>query len=136
MSSQNNTGIPLSHAPDGVGYRLLELPPELLSLLESDDPLTLTLESSPTVGLLRTPGKTYSLRQKNTSNALMLLSVAEEAPPASSGGELAEISQVGVHVIATMHETVELVPEAAGGDSAAPAAPARGKWHERFGRGR
>jgi sister chromatid cohesion protein DCC1 len=37
MSSQDNTGIPLSHAPDGVGYKLLELPPELLSLLEADD---------------------------------------------------------------------------------------------------
>lgn len=38
MSSQQNAGIPLTHAPDGVGYKLLELPPELLALLESDDP--------------------------------------------------------------------------------------------------
>lgn len=33
-----NVGIPLAHAPDGAGYRLLELPPELLTLLESEDP--------------------------------------------------------------------------------------------------
>ena len=45
-SSQSNTttsptprmaGIPLSHAPDGVGYKLLELPAELVELIESDD---------------------------------------------------------------------------------------------------
>ena len=35
---QDKTGIPLAHAPDGAGYKLLELPPELLTLLESDDP--------------------------------------------------------------------------------------------------
>jgi len=39
MSSQSN-GIPLTHAPDGTGYKLLELPPELLELLESQDPPT------------------------------------------------------------------------------------------------
>lgn len=38
MSSQGNTGIPLFHAADGAGYKLLELPPELLELLESNDP--------------------------------------------------------------------------------------------------
>lgn len=38
MSSQKDTGIPLVHAPDGKGYKLLELPPELLALLESDRP--------------------------------------------------------------------------------------------------
>ena len=37
MASQGDNGIPLSHAPDGRGYRLLELPPELVSLLEADD---------------------------------------------------------------------------------------------------
>lgn len=38
MSSQNDTGIPLTHAIDGIGYKLLELPAELLALLESEDP--------------------------------------------------------------------------------------------------
>lgn len=38
MSTQLNAGIPLSHAPDGVGYKLLELPPELVELLESENP--------------------------------------------------------------------------------------------------
>lgn len=38
MSSQGIGGIPVCHAPDGTGYKLLELPPELLELLESQDP--------------------------------------------------------------------------------------------------
>jgi hypothetical protein len=38
MSTQENKGIPLSHAPDGVSYKLLELPPELVALLEGDTP--------------------------------------------------------------------------------------------------
>ncbi len=40
MSTVNQPGIPLSHAPDGTGYKLLELPPELLELLEGPDPPT------------------------------------------------------------------------------------------------
>ena len=35
MPSQIGSGIPVIHAPDGVGYRLMELPPELLGALES-----------------------------------------------------------------------------------------------------
>jgi sister chromatid cohesion protein DCC1 len=38
MSSQNDAGVPLVHAPDDVGYKLLELPPELVELLESENP--------------------------------------------------------------------------------------------------
>ena len=37
MSSQSDSGIPLLHAPSGVGYRLIELPAELVSLMESDN---------------------------------------------------------------------------------------------------
>ncbi|KAK1755595.1 hypothetical protein QBC47DRAFT_380741 [Echria macrotheca] len=121
--------IPLYHAPHGRGYKLLELPPELVTLLESDNPPTLTLHSTPTAAILKTPAgpnanaKTYSLRQKNTSNALMLL---EPTDPADSN------STTGIRAIATVHETIELVPE----EGEAPAPRARGKWHERFGKGR
>jgi hypothetical protein len=38
MSSQNDPGIPIFHVPDGIGYRLMELPPELLEALESANP--------------------------------------------------------------------------------------------------
>ncbi|KAL2177693.1 uncharacterized protein P884DRAFT_259317 [Thermothelomyces heterothallicus CBS 202.75] len=134
MSTQDTGSIPLSHAPDGTGYKLMELPPELLELLQGQDPPTLTLHPSPTAALLETPSSTYSLRQKNTSNALILLAPSS----ASSGGETADDGRppaaVGLDTIATLHETIELVPEE--GNTATPAPKARGKWHEKFGRGR
>ncbi|RFU82147.1 sister chromatid cohesion dcc1 [Trichoderma arundinaceum] len=128
-SSQTAAKIPLHHKPDDIGYRLIELPPEVESLLESDNAPVLILESSETSALLKTPDRTYSLRQKNTSNSVMLLS-----PLASSTS-----AEQGVAAISTIHETVELelVPEH-------PVAPggqlkntgSRGKWHEMFGKGR
>ncbi len=163
MSSQDNKGIPLFHAPDGLGYKLLELPPELVTLLEADDPpvcvssarlshaslpplptdvphrrpalvLTLkshrlTLEHAEAAALLKTADRTYSLRQKNTSNALMLLSPARD--PSSSGAQ--QVPEAALAAVATVHETIELVP---GGGEAAPATTARGKWHEKFGKTR
>lgn len=38
MASQDDSGIPLEHAPDGVSYKLFELPPALVEQLESDNP--------------------------------------------------------------------------------------------------
>lgn len=124
LSSQSVAGIPLNHAPSATAYKLLELPPELLALLESDSPPTLRLESSPTAGLLRTPdNKTWSLRQKNTSNALILLQASTTAH-----------DEPALSTIATVHETVELVPEAQ--SAPAPVVAAKGKWHEKFGKTR
>lgn len=128
LSSQSVAGIPLNHAPSATTYKLLELPPDLLALLESDSPPTLRLEPSPTAGLLKTPdNKTWSLRQKNTSNALILLQASGPGP--SPGQDSAALSTV-----ATLHETVELVPEAE--SAAAPVVAAKGKWHEKFGKTR
>ncbi|KAK3389364.1 hypothetical protein B0H63DRAFT_518597 [Podospora didyma] len=121
-------GIPLSHSPDGVGYKLIELPQELLELLEGDDPPILTISASPAAALLKTADKTYSLRQKNTSNGLTLLTPIPSSPSESSNG-----SGGGLRSIATVHETIELV---AGAGEAAPTPVARGKWHEKFGRTR
>lgn len=120
LSSQSAAGIPLNHAPNGTGYKLLELPPDLLALLESDNPPTLRIESTPTAGLLKTPDdKTWSLRQKNTSNALILLQTTATQT---------------LEAIATVHETIELVPEAE--KAAVPTVAVKGKWHERFGKTR
>lgn len=125
LSSQSVTGIPLNHAPSPTAYKLLELPPELLALLESDNPPALRLEPSPTAGLLKTPdNKTWSLRQKNTSNALILL---QASGPDQDGS-------AAVSTVATLHETVELVPEAE--SASAPVVAAKGKWHEKFGKTR
>lgn len=128
LSSQSVAGVPLCHAPSATTYKLLELPPDLLALLESDSPPPLRLEPSPTAGLLKTPdNKTWSLRQKNTSNALILLQ-------ASGTGSVPGQDSANVSTIATLHETVELVPEAE--SAAAPVVAAKGKWHEKFGKTR
>ncbi|KAK0641698.1 hypothetical protein B0T16DRAFT_431411 [Cercophora newfieldiana] len=123
MSTQDPTNsVPLFHSPADTGYKLLELSPELVELLDSESPPALTLHSTPTAAILKTPtGKTYSLRQKNTSNALILLQTTPESAP-----------NTGLDAITTVHETIELVPEA----GEAPAPRAKGKWHEKFGRGR
>ncbi|PSS02197.1 hypothetical protein BD289DRAFT_273140 [Coniella lustricola] len=121
-----SAGIALNHSPSDQGYKLIELPPDVVALLEeqssSPTPTTLRLEATPTAGLLKTPqGKIWSLRQKNTSNALILLQAA-----ATAGSS--------IDAIATVHETVELVPEAERAE--APTTVARGKWHEKFGKTR
>jgi sister chromatid cohesion protein DCC1 len=95
----------------------------------------MTLHPSPTAALLKTTTAgnnknnkthTYSLRQKNTSNALILLE------PTGTGTGIGEGAGLGLRAIATLHETIELVAEA----GEAPAPRAKGKWHEKFGRGR
>ncbi|KAK3319052.1 hypothetical protein B0H66DRAFT_558657 [Apodospora peruviana] len=129
------TAIPFSHAPNGVGYKLLELPSELVELLEGENPPVLTLTPSPTAALLKTPTKTYSLRQNNTSNALILLStnIRTHDGNQTEGGEVSDPS-VSLAAIATVHETIELISLGAG--ESVPVAKARGKWHEKFGRTR
>ncbi|KAK7958337.1 hypothetical protein PG996_010224 [Apiospora saccharicola] len=131
MSSQADAGIPLAHAPDGVGYKLLELPPELLALLESDDPPVLKLESSAASAVVKHGNQTWGLRQKNTSNALILLA---PAPSASSTGEDSDQpAATELKAISTIHDSVELVLDTTG-ETAKPVA--RGKWHEKFARTR
>ncbi|KAJ4270146.1 hypothetical protein NW762_001819 [Fusarium torreyae] len=130
MSSQSR-GTPVQHNPSSANHRLIELPPDLQSLLESDDAPVLTIESSDTSALLKTPTKTYALRQKNTSNAMMLLS------PSPSDGT----PEQGISIISTIKETVELdtVPDKATGTSGGTVKSIggpKGKWHERFGRNR
>ncbi|KAK1241128.1 hypothetical protein MKX08_001102 [Trichoderma sp. CBMAI-0020] len=127
--SSTDFKIPLRHQPDDVGYRLIELPPELQSLLESDNPPVLTLESSEASALLKSPDRTYSLRQKNTSNSVILLSPLDSSTA----------SNQGIAAISTIHETVELelVPEhAAAASGQLKNTGSRGKWHEMFGKGR
>jgi len=50
----------------------------------------------------------------------------------TTGSDAMAMPVVGMGAIATVHETVELVLEA----GEAPAPRAKGKWHERFGKGR
>ncbi|KAI1143113.1 hypothetical protein F5Y05DRAFT_367525 [Hypoxylon sp. FL0543] len=127
MSSQNDLGIPLNHAPDGIGYKLLELPPELLALLESDNPPVLNIEPSTNSAILKCGTQSWGLRQKNTSNALILLKSSDGTNSSSS-----QISEGTLKTIATVRDTIELVSEPT--EKTAPVS--RGKWHEKFARGR
>ncbi|KAI1757224.1 hypothetical protein F4782DRAFT_525981 [Xylaria castorea] len=128
MSSQNDSGIPVFHAPDGVGYRLMELPPELLEALESPNPPNLSLEASATSAVLKCGSQAWGLRQKNTSNALILLKPGDINLASSQTPQ----AQTGLKLISTTHDTIELVPES----TDKPTPLTKGKWHERFARGR
>ncbi|UNI13330.1 hypothetical protein JDV02_000085 [Purpureocillium takamizusanense] len=121
-------GITLLHLPHDAGYRLVELPPELESLLESDAAPVLTLESSESAAVLKTADKSYAMRQKNTSNALFLIS---PSTPSSN-------PQPGLSIISTIQETVELdaVPESTVNRGPLKDTGSKGKWHERFGKNR
>ncbi|KAL9110159.1 MAG: hypothetical protein Q9227_005219 [Pyrenula ochraceoflavens] len=85
MSTQSSQGIPLTLKRPSQLFRLLELPPELIDLLSSQNPPTLQLKSShvsePTSYLspeqkeinnlhLVTADKSFIVRQVNTSNEL------------------------------------------------------------------
>ncbi|CRK36073.1 hypothetical protein BN1708_006922 [Verticillium longisporum] len=128
MSTQDNSGIPVSSAPvssapDGRGYRLFELPPEVESALTSQAPPVLYIkhpEEASTAQLSVPGGKTYALQQKNTSNALHILSPSTDD------------SVPGLASVATVHEIIELLPEAPGPEARGN----KGKWHERFGKNR
>ncbi|GJC78468.1 hypothetical protein ColLi_01306 [Colletotrichum liriopes] len=126
MSTQD-AGIPLTHAPDSRGYKLMELPPELEALLTAEDAPVVTLTSTPATALLKTQDKTYKLLQKNTSNSLILLAPHASAPHPA----------VGLGAIATVHETIELVAQTEPQTiSNLKNTGSKGKWHEKFGRGR
>ncbi|KFY16860.1 hypothetical protein V491_05200 [Pseudogymnoascus sp. VKM F-3775] len=135
MSTQDSTSIPLSTGHVHAPYKLLELPPDLLALLESDAPPTLHL--TPGTGtphaILTTPAGTYRLQQKNTSNPLMLLrpSISSEIGGDGSDGADTGMARASVCVVARIEDTLELLPC----DPATDAAPMKakaGKWHEKF----
>ncbi|WQF85684.1 Putative sister chromatid cohesion protein Dcc1 [Colletotrichum destructivum] len=124
--STHDSGIPLTHVPDSRGYKLMELPPELEALLTAEDVPVVTLTSTPATALLKAQDKTYKLLQKNTSNSLILL-----APHTS------DVPAVGLAAIATVHETIELIAQAEPQTiSNLKNTGSKGKWHEKFGRGR
>lgn len=149
MSSQND-GIPFYNEPDSSGFRLIEVPAEIVAHLESQErpvyasrspikrigehmltPCQRRLYLEPgadDMATLKSPDKRYSLKQKNTSNGLFL--IKPHAPDASS-------PQQGIAAIATIKETVELeeIREVTISNPA-PKTQGRGKWHERFGRDR
>ncbi|ESZ89534.1 hypothetical protein SBOR_10082 [Sclerotinia borealis F-4128] len=135
MSTQYSNEIPFSANHTQQAFKFLELPPELLALLESDTPPTLTILPSPTpphhahltvlttsssTSLTPSPGKTstYLLRQKNTSNPLILLAPSSTPFPSpndpspsssSSPSSPSSIPLPSITCISTISETIELI---------------------------
>ena len=116
-ASSEPLSIPISSTSPQQPFKLLELPTELLALLESSDPPTLTLKSDPATShaLLCSPNATYRVQQKNSSNPLMILK-----PAAGADG--------GVTTISKIEDTLELLPYVEGEEKAVK----KNKWHEKF----
>jgi sister chromatid cohesion protein DCC1 len=88
--------------------------------------ISLSLESSETSAVIKHGNQTWGLRQKNTSNALIILGLGETTADSS------QIPEPTLKAVATIHDTVELVSEPTTG--AVPVI--KGKWHEKFARSR
>lgn len=105
----------MSYAAPQAPVRLLELPPALLSLIESDSPPILKLKSSlaPKTSsshvVLCTPSQTFSIRQVQTSNSLYLLQPHAPTPCADSDA-FPEIPQPGLTIVSTATSYLELLP--------------------------
>ena len=128
-----SASFPFCSSNNPQPFKLLDLPPSLLSLLEDSGsrPSTLQLATSSTSSqaLLKTPTATYELRQKNTSNPLMVL-----APSNTGDGDAVE-NVAGVSIIGKCEDTIELI-EAKEGEKAEVVTEGKkkGKWHEKFAR--
>ncbi|RFU32075.1 hypothetical protein B7463_g4243, partial [Scytalidium lignicola] len=139
MATQYAFEVPFSASQKQQAMKLLELPPELLSLLESEDPPTLTIKSSegsagsPAYAILSSGDKNYQIRQKNTSNPIMVLQPSSTFPTELDDPENF-IPKASMTSIAAIEETLELSlikPEEN------PTAPKKVNiWHEKFAKGR
>ncbi|KAF2690388.1 hypothetical protein K458DRAFT_290521 [Lentithecium fluviatile CBS 122367] len=90
MTQQHEGGVPFSVAHDLQTFRLLELPPEIVELLDSPSPPPLSIKSlppaasntpnaKPAYAVLCTPNKSFQLRQVQTSNTLFVTRPTLEA---------------------------------------------------------
>ncbi|KAH6662977.1 hypothetical protein B0J14DRAFT_281258 [Halenospora varia] len=137
MSTQYNNDIPFSASHHQEAFKLLELPPELLALLESDTPPTFTITSSaptattPGYAILCSGDKKYQMRQKNTSNPIMILQPSTTQPAEGDDPETF-IPAPSVSAISKIEDTIELILQ----EEQAKAPPKVNKWHEKFAKGR
>ncbi|KAF1994452.1 hypothetical protein P154DRAFT_539596 [Amniculicola lignicola CBS 123094] len=111
-TQQSDGGVRFSVAHDLQQYRLLELPAELLELIDAANPPLLSIKSAapgapsakPAYAVLCTPNKTYQLRQVQTSNSLFVAQPVLEA----HGNE--EIPAPTTRAVASCTATLELHP--------------------------
>jgi len=157
MASQYDVDIPFSASQEQQGFKLIELPPDLLALLESDSPpawvlsyptvqlnllinyYRLTITSSapdvnaPAYALLNTGTKTYQIRQKSTSSPLMIIRPSSTGPTETDDAAMF-IPQPSLCSIAKIEDTIELILQEPDGPKKAP--PKVNKWHEKFAKSR
>ncbi len=136
MSSQGELGVSCFYAREQRGFRLLELPPELVDLVSSGQPFrlaqsktvhfvtkqrltftSLELKSASTAARADTPAEpahavlctentTYQLRQVQTSNTVLIT----ESQPLRDGRNAS--SKPGLSAIATCSSTLEVYAQA------------------------
>lgn len=113
--SQHPGGVPVSIAHTFQHFRLLELPPEIVDLIDSPAPQRLSIKSlppsspgasnpNPAYAVLCTPNKAFQLRQVQTSNSLYL------THPALETHDNRDSSQT-TRAIALCTTTLELHPQ-------------------------
>jgi sister chromatid cohesion protein DCC1 len=154
MSTQYDVDIPFSANHNQQAFKLLELPPELLALLESDNAPSyavlsivlrytrliirrITINSSPATAttpgyaILSAADKRYQMRQKNTSNPIMILQPSSTFPTEADDAATF-IPAPSVTTISKIEDTIELIVQEA--ETKAP--PKVNKWHEKFAKSR
>ncbi|PBP23518.1 sister chromatid cohesion protein Dcc1 [Diplocarpon rosae] len=132
MATQYTTDIPFSSSHTQQALKLLELPPELLTLLESSNPPILTITTSPTTGfaLLSHGAQQYQMRQKNTSNPLLLLQPSSTGP--TQGDDIDTfVPRPSVTAVAKIEDTIELILQ-----EEIKKEVRLNKWHEKFAKSR
>lgn len=134
MSTQalsSHTVIPISHANVQSGVRLLELPPELLQLVDSGITPQLTFKSppanssdgSPAHTVLCTDERTYEIKQVQTSNTVMVMRPQQSRSETSNrddevdmdedeneGKSASEGADWGMEAFAMCGSTLEVLP--------------------------
>ncbi|OCK78954.1 hypothetical protein K432DRAFT_300870 [Lepidopterella palustris CBS 459.81] len=113
MATQDERGVPFSIAHEQQQFRLLELPPEILQLIDSPNPPVLSVksqvspvasstpDSKPAYAVLCTRDQTFQLRQVQTSNSVFVTQ-----PVFETHGD--EIPIPGLSAISSCTTTLEL----------------------------
>ncbi|KAH8651612.1 hypothetical protein BGZ60DRAFT_388345, partial [Tricladium varicosporioides] len=87
--------------------------------------------TTPGYAILRSGNKKYQMRQKNTSNPIMVLQPSTTSP--AEGDDLETfIPALSVSAISKIEDTIELILQ----EEQANAPPKVNKWHEKFAKDR
>ncbi|GAB7361735.1 hypothetical protein MBLNU230_g1782t1 [Neophaeotheca triangularis] len=118
MATQDDSGTAFSIMPEEEQqhFRLLELPPDLLSLFQSKATSSLQLKSTPGppgqemsgTAVLCTSDQTFNVRQVSTSNTVYITQPRHQ--PSPDVGTVRDFAGPGLSAIAQCDSTLELIP--------------------------